>query len=112
MRGALAEIKVPHRGVSEKDTFFTYNTIFFDRVQEAADSNTPPSRELREVWRRGAWSLGLGNAPIVSAVKFYTYGQAAGKRFAVSFARKSLPSSSLRAFPRHRAPGFPSRRFS
>ena len=74
----------------------SYNTILFNRGRPAADSCTTPSRELREVWRRGAWSIGLGTTPIVCAVKFYTYGQAAGKRFAVSLARKIAPCRIMR----------------
>eukprot|EP00964_Phaeocystis_antarctica_P107711 scaffold72383_cov44-Phaeocystis_antarctica.AAC.2 len=31
----------------------SYNTILFNRGRPAADSCTTPSRELREVWRRG-----------------------------------------------------------
>ena len=54
----------------------------------------------------------LAMPPIVSAVKFYTYGQAAWKRFAVSLPWKIVPSNSERVFPRHRAPSFPRRCFS
>ena len=64
------------------------------------------------VQTRGAWSLGLGNPPIVSTVKFCPYAQSAGQRSAVSLARKIAPRSSPRALSRHRAPAFPSRCFS
>ena len=57
------------------------NTIVFDRVHLIHLSgcrqqySTSPSRELREVWRRGAWSLDLGNLrPCrVSAVNLFIH---------------------------------------
>ena len=85
---------------------------FPDRVQAAADSYTPPSKHRRKFGGAALGPLELGNAPIVSAVKFYTYVQAAGKRSSASLARKIVPINSERAFPRHRAPGFRSRCFA
>ena len=79
-----------------------YIALWSDPVRLAADRVARLYARSDQLCSAAPCSDEPGDALSVSGSMILVFGQAAWKRFEASFARKSLPCSSVRAFPPHR----------